>query len=406
MRYNNDPVILRAVGRTRLTCAVCHAQFEVPFRHRVETFGDEPKLDRFRAKDRVIDDEIDFHRGRACPECGAAPANTVGASRDLYDLCVATLGMSAVVGLAIFGATVPLGAADANMLMIAMMASAACQMIGHAAVALLCGTAASNKARQATTRLEADVLEPHVERSVPKFRWPNRQLGTVLLAGAIAAPAAPFAFLASKRADANDGAAPALAGPGDRPSVEMTSKLISLKGEWCGTAEATATNADALGLKRSTIVAKVPSTSLEGRHFNSNDHETTFHPNVRIDIPNEAALEGRSLELDIRVEPTVATRIGFQFDTRKAPEIRERHSLRVASKADAQLYLQLLYGSLIASSVCACAAGGWYWLCNRRLRKCPAPEVYITRMRSEDERLKSGFSWKEHRTGGGENHDP
>jgi len=375
-RPDREPAIVRAIGTTRLTCGRCRARFEIPFRHSIPLAGGRTRLDRYRAIDRVIADEIRFHRNRACPVCGAAPVRGTAGKRAIGDLCVG----GSVIGLAVLLAPLYLFTAvdgsRADLLLLSLIALAILQALGHAAVAVRFGMAATLRAKRATQTLRAKVLEPDVAGRLQTLRVFDRRWGAMILAVSIAAPAIPLAFLASNRGDVNEGPAPALVGPGQRATVPLSPQFTAPRGAWWGTVEAKWTNAESLGRARSDIAATVP--TAEPRNLSISDDERTFHPEVEIAIPDDDALIGHTLELDILVRPTVPTQVGFRYEGEKRPDIRERHTIRVSSRSDALLYRKLLRLGLILGLAGIGAGALWPLLCDFRLGKCPAPEVIVT----------------------------
>ncbi len=406
MRYESAPESLYAEGWTRLTCAACHAQFDINFRHRCEAEGYDREADRDVATDDIIDAELAFHRVRACPECGALPAPALASKRMLGDAFFALIGT--VIAASILGATWfhPPGGADAANSLMGIAAAAFGQTIVHALFARMYGFRAPDHERGATERLQrrgrVEVREPHAERDNPKFRWPSRRPGMLLLAVAVAAPAAPLAMLATGPDAVNEHTAPAIVGPGDRATVGLDGTLRSMRRAWHGRVNATVTNADELGLPSpGVLAAKSHEGNAEHHKFQSNEYEQSFRPTVDIGIPDESNFAGKVIELDIVVEPSVAERVGMQYEWREVPHLREHHTIRVSSREDARLYEILLHGGMAATVLGACAAGAWFWRCNRRLRECPPPDVYVGRFRKDGGRQKPRFSWTEYRAGEG-----
>ena len=171
---------------------------------------------------------------------------------------------------------------------------------------------------------------------------------------------------------------------------------------WWGEVAVHAENSTELGLKQAEIDASaLDESNIARRQFNTNDREWPFRPVIGIELPQTYSHENSTLVLILRVRATVAKRHPFSYEMVPAPEVYERRPIRVASRADSQIYRLLFAMALIGPTLALGGTGLLHWRCNLRLQNGPKPDVQIlasARVESAPD-SRGHFSWKEFRAG-------
>ena len=376
-------------------CGACSIALDVPFRHRCRVAGHDERADRADATDRIIDDEFLFHRDRACPECGSSPARSVSSRRMLPDLLAAICGwaLCALLGLAV--AALMMNGEMVGISLSVIAAGAALQLLAHLAVARYHTSRASLRSKASTASLKPTVVPDGRHGRFDLSVWPTRSIPAYLLIATAMIASATAAFHFANSGIVNPEAQPGVVAPGTEVRVRLKGTITSLGGAWSGRADARIIDdAD----RRPKVGAIVPTLeSLEARSFTTKDTEQKFHPEVRILIPDDTALGGRELMIEVRVLPVVVVLVRNSCSLEVKGEIVERIAVRVAPRPAADFYKLVIRTGSILAAILASAAAVQFYRVDRRLGQFPLPDVYVTKILSDEARLQEGFSWKEHR---------
>ncbi len=138
---------------------------------------------------------------------------------------------------------------------------------------------------------------------------------------------------------ANPDWVPLVAGPGDEPYVYFPDKIISVKGWWRGLPDVKVANWQELGLKGPQLPASSQADNWPRDKINISSKESKTSTNtvwVRIRVPPDAKLEGKTLDLNLAMLVDYPEMAGADhFNNRERFPIRPMHKSLVLSGSGA-----------------------------------------------------------------------
>lgn len=139
---------------------------------------------------------------------------------------------------------------------------------------------------------------------------------------------------------------PVVVGPGEKATFSFPDKLESVKGLWQGDADVKLLNAEELGVRELRFESSDNGWGGSIRTKMGSSTES-WHPWVRVDVPNDPKLAGKELRLDIAVRAKYPSSMGVFFDE-KTQSFHTTTALRLATMADAgDLYRKAWWVGLI-----------------------------------------------------------
>jgi len=306
------------------TCAACGAVFAYPFTRVVKgqgttQAGASAKAEALSAK--VAQRDVDAH---PCPACGLYQPDMIGLRRArghwwVFWLALIALGFAMIIRAA--------HGVQSNVATLVFTAIAAAAALAHAAIALRNPNANADANRQlAASQLATGALFHQPPPGRPPARpagmamattmpagSPLRWVGLLLLAAAVAAAYAPELLRGSGAWPLNAEAYPPVVGPGDTTRVYMPEKIQSVKSYWRGQPIVTM-RSGAAGV--TPLAAETNSNTWSGTiRAKSSEKNGTSTPWVRLTLPDDAALAGKTVECDILLKVEYPAASGSTYQT-------------------------------------------------------------------------------------------
>lgn len=290
---------------------------------------------------KMMDEEVDVH---PCPGCGCVQPDMVASARRPW---FAGGALIPVIGLI---ATLILGLSHVVTIQTAALIATACVGLGFLLFFLGSfkdpnGSLAENLSR-AQESVNSQVLTidergrgaPDESAASQTSGFTGRALaGLGLTAVALLLAAAPLALPVVSGWKLNDHWYPAVVGPGDSSTFYMQTNIRSIKGYWNGGVSTTVKNAGEIGLANPSLQGKTKNSNwgntISGKSVSSQNHRVW----VKIDMPADAALAGKTLKLDVQVNANFPEEMGGGFQNSSRP-FREEGSVVLSSPKSGSTY--------------------------------------------------------------------
>ncbi len=309
-------------------CIGCGGRFRYLFKRKKTGQGGTPDAASAAARKaalKALEHEVDMH---PCPGCGLYQPDMVGSRRSTrHWWVIAVTSILLLVLMILMLSDVMLAG------MAAWAAAAICTMVGL--VHLLIDTDNPNRDLERNHLLGQQKVErgdlwvppgskPAPEAEMPVFGWSTaHSVAYVLFGLGILALASPELLRLMNGWPASPNWYPQVAGPGDQPYTYFPNKITSVKGYWRGVGKAVVANAAELGLINPDLRIETKQDNW-GQSISIGSKESKTSTNtlwMRVLLPNDARLEGKTLKLKMALNVTYPKLNGKSFD-----EVSESYS--------------------------------------------------------------------------------
>lgn len=302
-------------------CIGCGSRFRYLFKRKKTGQGNSPEAAAVAARQaalNALENEVDMH---PCPGCGLYQPDMIGSRRYARHWWVMGISWAALLLLLILVLTDVMAANQA-----ALAAVAACGVLGL--VHLLIDVPNPNRNLDGNQQLAGRRVErgdlwippdskAQPEGDMPVFGWSTTHAIAYVLFG--------LGLLALLSAEglrllhgwpASPQWYPLVAGPSDEPYTYFPNQITSVKGYWRGFGKARIVNAAELGLANAELRTESKQSSW-GEKISIGSKESKTSTNtlwMRIHVPDDAKLEGKTLKLHLTLNVTYPQLQGNSFD--------------------------------------------------------------------------------------------
>lgn len=302
-------------------CLGCGSRFRYLFQRKKTGEGKTPEAASAAARQAVLNalqHEVDMH---PCPGCGLYQPDMIGNRRWTRHWWVLGINAALLLLLLILMLTDVMPANTT-----ALLSAAVCGAFGL--IHLLIDRSNPNRDldanRQAAQRgVERGDLwippdsKPQPEDEMPRFGWSRKHtVAYVLFALGVLALLTPEALRMLHGWPAQTQWYPLVAGPGDDPYIYFPDQITSVKGYWRGFGKAQVVNAAELGLANLELHTE-SKVSNWGEKISVGSRESKTSTNtlwLRVSLPNDARLEGKTLKLHLMLNVTYPDLQGNNFE--------------------------------------------------------------------------------------------
>lgn len=171
--------------------------------------------------------------------------------------------------------------------------------------------------------------------------------------------------------------------------MELTRTLESHDSTWGGTVEVRWENQTEPGLNTIEVNRRVPDLAeLSRNNFTNKSTSQSFHPEVVVSIPNNEAIEGKTLFLFVRLKTSTAKKAIAGLTFEELPESTERVPIRIADQADAEEIMVSTRIGVGAAIAFYFLSVFWFYHCDRSLKRSPKAKIEIVRSPNPSEVIK------------------
>lgn len=308
------------------TCLSCNSRFRYLFKRKKTGQGGTPEKASAAARQAVVkalEHEVDLH---PCPGCGLYQPDMVGSRRSTRHWWVIAVNWAALLLMMILMLSDVLPAGTA-----ALAAAATCAVLGL--VHLLIDFNNPNRNLESNQQLAQQKVErgdlwvppgskAEAVAEMPSFGWSTAHAVAYVMFGlGLLALVSPELLRLMHGWPANTAWYPQVAGPGDQPYVYFPNKITSVKGYWRGLSKAQVVNAAEVGLPSTELRTESKQDSW-GNSISIGSKESKTSTNtlwVRVFLPNDPRLEGKTLKLKMALNVSYPKLNGNSFDEVSEP---------------------------------------------------------------------------------------
>lgn len=302
-------------------CIGCGSRFRYLFKRKKTGQGGTPDAAAAAARKAVIkalEHEVDMH---PCPGCGLYQPDMLGSRRSTRHWWVIAASWAALLLFMILMLTDVMTAG-----MAALAAAATCAGLGL--VHLLIDFDNPNRNLEGNQQVGRQKVErgdlwlppgsrADPEAEMPVFGWSTAHTVAYVLFGlGILALASPELLRLMNGWAANPQWYPQVAGPGDQPYTYFPNKITSVKGYWRGMGKAQVVNAAEVGLAAPELRIETKQDNW-GQSISIGSKESKTSTNtlwLRVLLPNDAQLEGKTLQLNMMLNVEYPELKGSTFE--------------------------------------------------------------------------------------------
>ena len=289
------------------TCICCGGVYTYPFLRKVSGRGNTADRASQNARvvaARVMEREVDM---QPCPTCGVYQPDMVGQRRAGQHRRVVWIALIAFLVIVILAAT---DAIQTNAAIWVAVFGCAVAAVVHWRI----DTADPNRDTAANLQVAAQRVASGVithqpgqrllrgEDLMPSATTFGSTLARGMLLFAVLLATAPELFRITRHWPLNPDCYSPVVGPGDQPRIYMTEQITSIKGYWRGSPKAVVYDAASAGKKFAVIATTEHNdwgSSISAKSSEKNSKKT---PWVRVALPDDPDLAGKSLMCDIDLE--------------------------------------------------------------------------------------------------------
>ena len=148
---------------------------------------------------------------------------------------------------------------------------------------------------------------------------------------------------------------PSVVGPGDTTTIYFDQEITAINSKWSGSGSATVTNAAEVGAPATLTVSTKRSTwgdTISGKSVSN----TTRAMYAEVKMPDDAALAGKTLSLDIEISARYPFEMGGGFIDQQS-DFRHSQEITLAAPGAGSTYGSTFWGGHVAGIVCLLVGG-------------------------------------------------
>lgn len=364
-------------------CAKCATVYRYLFKRQMKGEGGSEQAAARAAEQAVVhalENEVDLH---PCPECGLFQPDMVASQRHTRHLWtfLASLPVYLVLLILVLCDILTLSSTAVVATGFAVLFAAA--HIGIASVNPNSDLEANRKQGRRLAK-NGDIWVPEdkqpaelADKAIGSGVGTGHYACYAMLAGAVLAFFLPMGLRLALGMKTNANLYPEVAGPGDSPYLYFPNKLNSVKSYWSATPAITIENAKDLGV--SPTMGGTSKTDTWGTSISvkSNEKNGSFIPWVRLQIPSDANLAGKTLQLRISLNIRSPKLSGNSFiDSNDT--VQHAATIQLSGSGAGGMFRTLFWVGFLGGTALLCGAGGLLLVVTNQFRQQAKKTKIIT----------------------------